>query len=232
MTSTDRCRGMREGIGSLALGQLGPADESELRLHLEGCQACRREYESLARLAALMPASEPELRAPAPPPGLGDRIADAIETERHGDHRRRFARRGAMAAAAVAAAAIVALLLVTSGGGDRSAPDNSLAFTGGTAGVLISGKLDPTPLGTQVHMRVEGVRSGTLCRVFLQREDGSRSFAGTFRYRDWNGREAPPAILSSALDLARVDAVGVKAAHRTFVIPVGAISAETEREET
>lgn len=231
MTSTDRCRGMREGIGSLALGQLGPADESELRVHLEGCPACRREYESLARLAALMPASEPELRAPAPPPGLGDRIADAIETERHGDHRRRFARRGAMAAAA-AAAAVVALVLVTSGGTNRADPDNSLAFTGGAAGVLVSGKLDPTPLGTQIHMRVEGVRSGTLCRVFLQREDGSRSFAGTFRYRDWNGREAPPAILSSALDLARVDAVGVKAANRTFVIPVGAISAGKEGEET
>ena len=56
--------------------------------------------------------------------------------------------------------------------------------------------------------------------------------AQPFRYRDWGGREPPGATLSSALDLARVQAVGVRAADRTFVIPVGASAGGSGNEET
>ena len=42
---------------------------------------------------------------------------------------------------------------------------------------------EPHAFGTEIHMYVQGVRSGTLCRVFLRGADGARISAGTFRYR-------------------------------------------------
>ena len=67
-------------------------------------------------------------------------------------------------------------------------------------------------------MYVRGVRSGTLCRVFLRGADGRTYPAGSFRYR-WG--DDSDAVLSSALDLSRTRAIGVHAGGRTFVAPVG-----------
>ena len=66
-------------------------------------------------------------------------------------------------------------------------------------------------------MYVDGIRSGTLCKVFLRGEDGRRYPAGSFRYR-WGADSE--AVLSSALDLSRTAAIGVRAGDRTFVAPV------------
>jgi hypothetical protein len=48
--------------------------------------------------------------------------------------------------------------------------------------------------------------------------DGRRYPAGSFRYR-WG--DDSDAVLSSALDLSRTQAIGVRAGGRTFVAPVG-----------
>ena len=81
-------------------------------------------------------------------------------------------------------------------------------------------------------MYVSGVRSGTLCRVFLRGPDGARYPAGSFRYR-WG--DDSDAVLSSALDLSRTRAIGVRAGDRTFVAPVDQATARpqatTEQEE-
>jgi hypothetical protein len=70
------------------------------------------------------------------------------------------------------------------------------------------------------------MRSGTLCRVFLRGPHGERVPAGTFRYRWGDDNEA---VLSSALDLSRTRAIGVRAGSKTFVTAVhGAGAAETE----
>jgi hypothetical protein len=66
-------------------------------------------------------------------------------------------------------------------------------------------------------MYVSGVRSGTLCRVFLRDANGSRLPAGSFRYR-WG--DDSRAVLSSALDLSRTRGIGVRVGNRTFVAPV------------
>ncbi len=66
-------------------------------------------------------------------------------------------------------------------------------------------------------MYVKGVRSGTLCQVYLRGPRGERVPAGTFTYRWGDDSEA---VLSSALDLSRTRAIGVRAGNRTFVAPV------------
>ena len=69
-------------------------------------------------------------------------------------------------------------------------------------------------------MYVKGVRSGTLCRVYLRGPRGERVPAGTFTYRWGDDSEA---VLSSALDLSRTRAIGVRAGNRTFVAPVDVV---------
>lgn len=82
----------------------------------------------------------------------------------------------------------------------------------------IDATLEPHAFGTEIEMYVSGVRSGTLCRVFLRDAKGRTYSAGSFRYR-WG--EDSHAKLSSALDLSQAAEVGVHAGDRTFVAPVG-----------
>ena len=69
-------------------------------------------------------------------------------------------------------------------------------------------------------MYVEGVRSGTLCRVTLRGANGAGLPAGTFRYRYGADEEA---VLSSALDLSRTRAVVVHVGKRSFAAPVARV---------
>jgi Putative zinc-finger len=218
--TAEACREWRESLGAYVLGQL-PADErAATSAHIEGCAACRAEVESLAPLVELLPMADPARlgAAPAPPAGLGDRIAARIGREggrRRLRHRRRFAF-GFGAAATATAAVLLALVVFDSGGGS----DNSqtVSFHSLPRGVAIAATLQPRPFGTQIRMVVSGIRSGTMCRVFLRRADGTRVPAGSFRYRYGAGRDA--AVLTSALDLSAARAVGVRAGSRTFTAPL------------
>jgi hypothetical protein len=81
-------------------------------------------------------------------------------------------------------------------------------------------------------MYVSGIRSGTLCRVFVRGRDGSVYQAGTFRYRWGDDSEA---VLSSALDISQTAAIGVHAGDRTFVAPLGkesVASTDTDKQES
>ena len=95
--------------------------------------------------------------------------------------------------------AAVLVSLVLPGGGDGE-PEQHVKFASLPAGVKIYATLEPHAYGTEIRMYVKGVRSGTLCRVYLQARDGMKVPAGTFRYR-WG--DDSTAVLSSALDLSR-----------------------------
>ena len=117
------------------------------------------------------------------------------------------------------------LLLVILPGGAEPGPQQQVEFASLPAGVEISATLEPHAFGTEIHMYVSGVRSGTLCRVFLRGPNGTSYPAGSFRYR-WG--EDSDAVLSSALDLSRTTAIGVHAGERTFVAPVEPPLAQVE----
>jgi hypothetical protein len=95
--------------------------------------------------------------------------------------------------------------------------------------VKISATLEPHAFGTEIRMYVKGVRSGTLCRVYMRGAGGSSVSAGTFRYR-W-GADAS-AVLSAALDLSRARALVVHAGNRTFVAPIAEAQNTTNQEES
>jgi Putative zinc-finger len=220
---TDDHRDWRLSLGAYVLGDL-PADErAAIAAHLEGCAECRAELRSLEGVAALLPLADPariEEPAARPPADLGTRIEAQIaaETSREGreTRRRRFrlGMGGAVATAVVAALLLIVLLPV--GGGENS-PAQEVRFTSVPKGVSIDATLEPHAFGTEIQMYVSGIRSGTLCRVFL-RDAGGRTYpAGSFRYRWGDDSEAE---LSSALDLSQAAAIGVHAGGRTFVAPV------------
>jgi hypothetical protein len=219
--TAEACRQWRERLGALVLDRLPEAERAATEAHLEGCEACRAEAAALRPLAQLLPLADPdhiEAPTPAPPAGLEDRIAGKIAGERRAERRRRrfrfgFALSGAAAAAAVAAIALVAL--VSTGG---SAGSEHVTFQHLPPGVQIGATLQPHSWGTEVSMRVSGIRSGTLCRVFLRRSGGSAESVGSFRYRYSN--ENSEQVLGGALDVSDVSAVEVKAGPRTFIQPL------------
>ncbi len=215
------CREWRALLGAYALGDLAPEERAGLEAHLDGCAECRAEAAALSDVARLLPLADPARftrPAPQPAPELAQRVAAAVGGERRVERRRRSWRLGLGASAAAAAVALVLALFVFPQGGDPD-PVQHVEFGSLPAGIKIYATLEPHAYGTEVRMYVNGVRSGTLCRVYLQGPRGEKVPAGTFRYR-WG--DDSTAVLSSALDLSRTRAIGVHAGNRTFVAPVNA----------
>jgi Putative zinc-finger len=213
---TEGCREWRESLGAYVLGQLREDERAGLDAHLDGCAACRAELSELEPVARIMPLADLDGFAEPvqPPPGLGERIEATIARERRSSRRRRLRFGLALGGATAAAAAVLAIFVF--GGGSSSAPEQRVVFSPLPPGVKISATLEPRAYGTEVYMYVEGMPSGTLCRVVLRGPRGVRQPAGSFRYR--YGEDE--AVLSSALDLSRTRAIVVHAGRQVFVAPV------------
>jgi len=232
---TESCREWRESLGAYALGHLPIEERAGLEAHLEGCAACRAEADSLALVSRLLPLADPEHFGPAPipPPELAERVAARIDAERQVSHRRRRVRFAlAFSSATAALAAVLAIFVL--GKGSAPGPEQRVDFGSLPSGVKIAATLAPRPFGTEIRMYVSGIRSGTMCRVFLRSPSGARVSAGSFRYRWGPNSEA---VLSSALALPKTAAIGVQAAGRTFIAPVNSpsaslISARTPKNST
>jgi putative zinc finger protein len=234
MKTRKGCREWRELLGAQALGQLEGEERAGLEAHLEGCADCRDELAALAPVARMLPHADPARFGPAPqpPPELGQRVAATIEGERRRVQRRRRAFGGVALGGAAAAIAAAALLLFVFGGSGQN-PQQHVKFADLPEGVSIYATLEPHAYGTEIHMYVHGVPSGTLCRVWLRGARGVSYPAGTFRYR-WG--DDSNAVLSSALDLSRTRALVVDTGKRTFVAPVkspvAAVNIASEEEAT
>jgi hypothetical protein len=216
---TDGCRHWKEALGAYALGHLPAEERASLEAHLEGCASCRAEAESLRAVSRLLPHADPARFGPAPqpPPELGKRIAATIGDEQRSNRRQRRLRFGlGLGGAAAAVAAAVLAIFVLAGGGESS-PEQHVAFRALPQGVKIGATLEPQAYGTEIHMYVKGISSGTLCRVYMRGPGGEDVSAGSFRYR-WGGDDA--AVLSAALDLSRAEALVVHAGKRTFLAPL------------
>jgi anti-sigma factor RsiW len=189
------CREWRERLGSWALGHGDAAERAAVESHLAECDHCRAEAESLRRVAeALVYADIDRVGArPTPSPAVWDRIEAAV---RH-DRRRR---RGLLVAAAAALAAVViggVLLLQPPPGRDVT-----LSAAGEMTG---SAALHSKSWGTEIAMEVT-VFDGHLYNVWLERSDGNRVPAGSFR----GVVDRPLEVtLASSLDLSDVEAIGI-----------------------
>jgi len=215
------CRGNREKLADLAIGRLGDAEGAELEAHLETCPECRAEAARLTKTARLLPLVESERLfepVPTPPAGLEKRIESQIRTERKGRRSRcRFTFAG-LALAGTTAAVILAIVFAGGSTNSDTPATHRLAFDSVPAGVEINGSLRPKATGTEISLNVSGVRSGTLCRVFVRKSNGKLTPAGSFRYRyDESGE---PSVLSTGVDLSNIRKIEIRAGSETFVQPV------------
>jgi anti-sigma-K factor RskA len=225
--TTDDHRDWRHSLGAYVLGDLSADEHASVAAHIEGCPECRAELHELEGVAVLLPLADPaRIEGPPvrPPADLGARIEAQIAAERAREGRAKRRRRlrlgfgGAVAVAAVAA--LLAIVVLPIGG--ESSPAQKVEFASVPNGISIKATLEPHAFGTEIKMYVDGVSSGTLCRVFLRDAAGHTFSAGSFRYR-WE--EDSEAELSSALDLSQATEIGVHAGGRTFVAPVNQATA-------
>ena len=124
-------------------------------------------------VARLLPLADPERfgqPAPQPPADLGERIAATIGGERAAAPAAAAPalRLRPSAAPTAAVAAAVLAIVVLAGGGEQRRPSSTSSSPRCRPGVKIDATLEPHAYGTEIHMYVKGVRSGTLCRVFLR----------------------------------------------------------------
>lgn len=226
MKKAENCRRWRESLGAYALGHLPAEERAAVKAHLDGCADCRNELAELTPLSSLLPLANPDrfVDVPAPPAELAERIMAVIGAEKKATRRRRLQIGVALSGATAAVVAAVLAIFVLPGDGGAG-PEQHVAFRSLPAGMKIGATLEPHTFGTEIHMYVKGVRSGTLCRVYLRRRNGTVLSAGSFRYR-WD--EDDHAVLSSALDLSKTAALVLRVGNRTFAAPVGPTRSATD----
>jgi hypothetical protein len=217
--TAEECRRWKQALGAYTLGRLDADERAALEAHLESCPECRAEARSLAPLPHLLSLADPRHldSTPAPPAGLADRVAATVAAERETRVRRRRRRTGLALAGATAATAIVAAIAFLPGdGGEAPVPgevEQRVSFRSLPPGAAITAELEPARAGTVIRVGVDGLRPGTLCRVFLRRDDGRRVPAGSFRYSSGPGDDA---VLTSGLDLSSASALVLVAGRWTY----------------
>ena len=82
----DAHRDLRESLGAFVLGQLDQTETARVRAHLDGCEACRAEYDSLAPLAAALRDVDPDFLEESREPGALKRDRASIRPHTRGPH--------------------------------------------------------------------------------------------------------------------------------------------------
>lgn len=185
--SDPTCRTFRELLGVYVVGAIEPSERSVLDAHLNQCYGCREELASLAVLPALLhrippdeaeqfvqageDASEREDSAPQVLAGLLEEV---------GARRRTRRLRGVLAVAA-------ALILAVGGGVWVSTVTGGQPQPAGAALEVVSAhrgdlsmtvKYGESSWGTQLSVKVGGVRQGTWCRFWVVTANGRSLLAG------------------------------------------------------
>jgi hypothetical protein len=195
------CIEWQDDIAAWVTAQGSPQREAALMAHLEGCERCREEAESLLAVAAVVLATDPDvLSAPLvepevelvrsfddgsthPPADLADRISARIRGER----RRHLVRRSIVAAVGAAAAALVLVVAVGLRSGHDVAPlrGQHFAFAELPAGAAASAVVGTDAVhGSLVQLTASGLDPHTTYALWLTPPGGSyddRVPAGTFR---------------------------------------------------
>jgi len=159
--TTEACRDWR---GVLGATRRAPVEMRDLT-------AVARALDSVSATDIISPATEPS-------GALAGRVLERVARERGVQSARRQRRVMAGTSAFVAAAAaVIALVLVVGGGG--TAPGTSVVLKG-VGSAKASTTLRAETVGTEVEMKVGGLRPGHYYWLWLTGDNGHRIPAGTF----------------------------------------------------
>lgn len=166
----DAHREMRESLGAFILGHLDQTENTQVRAHLDGCAACRAEYEALAPLATALRDVDPDSLEEALEPGalLGARIEADIASERTGRRRRTAVQR---ALVGTAASLILVATFVAGGrlaGDDSPVPLEAVFVSSELAGVTADADLVDHTWGLEIQLNVTGLEDGARYTTTVQ----------------------------------------------------------------
>ena len=155
---------------------------------------------------------------PNPSPDFDERVMAGLrDPEARKPRRSRRPWRIALPATGAIALVTVALVLLLGGGQGSREAGQEFTFAALPPGVSIDGSLEPRATGTGIEVNVNGMRPGTLCRVYVKTASDKLEPAGTFRYRySAEEHESYPATLSTAWDLSEIHSLVIKAGDQTF----------------
>lgn len=198
----------RIAIGALALGALDENEAAEVRAHLDVCEPCRREYDELRRLPALLgmvPVAE-VVAGPQMATGVGsDRLLQEVAAERRAKERRSIASRLAGALALAAAAAVIGFVVAEDSGTEPPPADLTLAAKDEATGVWAEVALNEVGWGTKIELHLTGVAAGESCRLVAVSAAGEEEIAGTWTIPDGDYTTIPGAVSTPAEDIEYFD---------------------------
>jgi Putative zinc-finger len=205
MSTTAGCREIRHTLGVYVLGAIDPADRAMVDEHLATCLECREELAGLAGLPALLrrvPTAEAErlaLADPADEAALDTAAEDLLPSALARTSQVRRVRRWRE----LAAAAAVAVLALGVGAATADLLHSGAPAPGSVAGPVLHWqtvthtdaatqaglvvKYAPRPSGTLVHVRVWGIRPGTVCQFVAVDAHGHRWVLGGWRVMNSGG---------------------------------------------
>lgn len=206
MTETWDCAETRISLGVYVLGAIDPAERALVDAHLATCRDCRDELAGLAGIPALLARVNPEeieriaAEQPVvqtitePPPELVGTVLDLAAARR-----RRTKWRYVTSAAAVVA--VVGGVIGGIAATRTPAPGPAaIAFNPGStdwetvSGTSTTGDISATVAygsehwGTVLAAKVDGIRPGTTCELYVVHNDGSRTMATEWTTADDEGK--------------------------------------------
>ena len=205
--STLSCEKARGQVALASIGRLPEAERLSLESHLDGCEECRDEFESLSRLEPALAAADPERvdEVLTVPESLRSAVLESLGTE-VARHRRSTRMRFAAAAAVVLLAlggGVVATEAVV--GSSHSPSSHTFALTG-PGGAQAIARLTAKSWGTSVEFKASGEQAEQVLTVSMRADDGSWWVAGTYGTATGGSVDV---TMSCAVPLAEIDAVRV-----------------------
>ncbi|HEX5120007.1 MAG TPA: zf-HC2 domain-containing protein [Pseudonocardiaceae bacterium] len=169
-------------IAAYLLDALEPAEAQQLREHLVGCEDCLPEYQQLRELPTMLHRlSASDVDEMAAPADLPETLFDGL-LARAAARRERHTRRRVLGLAAAVAAAGVGVVTGVSLPRDHTPTPVSatVAATDPNTKVRASIVLTGQTWGTQIRLRLSGVRWAQQCMLVVTAADGRRDVAASW----------------------------------------------------
>jgi len=200
MTHSPGCAQIRISLGAYVLGALDPAERMLVEAHLADCPGCEAEADSLAGLPLLLgtiPAAEAELLlsaevpppAPEPSPDLLPALLARAASVRRASRWRSLVAAAAVVVVAVGGGSAVAAALRPSARPPVSPPSaagraawHTVTTSDTQTGAQLTVRYAPAAWGTQMSVRVAGIKPGAICQFDVIGAHGQPALAGSWQY--------------------------------------------------